>query len=87
MSVYVDEPKHVLGLMVMCHMVADTIEELNEMADAIGVDRKWIQYGTLVHYDICKTKRALAVNKGAIETTSREIVKRFCRGKEKSDGE
>jgi len=87
MTVYVDESKYVLGRMVMCHMVADTVEELNEMADAIGVDRKWIQKGTLLHYDICKTKRALAVKNGAIETTSREVVKRFCRGKEQINGE
>lgn len=76
MSVYVDSPVHQFGRMVMCHLVADTIEELHAMADKIGVARKWFQHQSrFPHYDICKTKRALAVRYGAKEITSREIVK------------
>ncbi len=67
------------GNMVMCHMWADTVPELLAMADRISVQRKWIQgHQTLsfgkhknaswVHFDIAKTKRALAVKAGAIET-------------------
>lgn len=42
MTVYVDDVEHVFGRMKMCHMWADTLDELLAMADRIGVDRKWI---------------------------------------------
>lgn len=62
----------------MCHMAADTTDELLAMADRIGVRRKWIQYpGTpKEHFDICMTKRKLAVLGGALEVTTRELVLR-----------
>lgn len=46
------------------------------MADQIGVARRWIQKaGTRdEHFDICKSKRTLAVKAGALEITSRELV-------------
>lgn len=56
-------------------MWADSTEELLAMADAIGVQRKWIQYpGHPVkeHFDIAISKRTLAVAHGAIEKTWRE---------------
>lgn len=79
MSVYVDNMKARFGTMVMCHMWADSDAELLAMADAIGVQRKWIQgHPTLsfgkhrnaswVHFDIALSKRVLAVRHGAIET-------------------
>jgi hypothetical protein len=63
--------------MVMCHMLADSTEELLAMADAIGVARKWLQKpGTASeHFDICKSKRALAVRAGAVELTMRDLYK------------
>ncbi|MDF2621442.1 MAG: hypothetical protein K0S00_4101 [Xanthobacteraceae bacterium] len=79
MTVYVDPPVWPFGRMVMCHMWADTLEELFAMADTIGVQRKWLQgHPTLslpqfrgaswVHFDIAKSKRALAGAAGAVET-------------------
>jgi len=75
--VYVDNPKATYGRMKMCHMIADTSEELIEMADQIGVDRKWVQFqGTRKeHFDICLSKRKLAVTLGAVEVSSKELVK------------
>lgn len=63
--------------MMMCHMVADSREELDAMADKIGVARKWIQYpgSNREHYDICKSKRAKAVALGAKEVTAYELVR------------
>lgn len=43
MTVYVDDIESGYGRMVMCHMWADTLDELLEMADAIGVQRRWLQ--------------------------------------------
>ncbi|MFG1260089.1 DUF4031 domain-containing protein [Xanthobacter flavus] len=79
MAVYVDPATWPFGRMIMCHMWADTTDELLSMALKIGVQRKWIQgHPTLslpryrnaswVHFDICSTKRKSAIHHGAIET-------------------
>lgn len=57
----------------MCHMVADTLEELHDMAEKIGVER-WFQNHRYPHYDICKSKRAQAIGLGAKEVNHREFV-------------
>lgn len=79
MAVYVDKTRHHYGRMVMCHMCADTIDELYAMVDKIGVARRWIQnYGIphsgISHYDICLSKRKLALRYGAIEVDSKWLV-------------
>jgi len=79
MSVYVDDMKHGFGNMVMCHMIADSSQELLAMADTIGVARKWVQKpGTPnEHFDICLSKRRLAVKAGAMEISQRELALRI----------
>lgn len=69
MAVYVDDMEAGFGRMVMCHMLADTTGEMLAMADKIGVARRWIQKAGTPHehFDIAKSKRALAVQHGAIE--------------------
>jgi hypothetical protein len=61
--------------MKMCHMIADSAQELLAMADRIGVQRKWLQKaGTCYeHFDICLSKRKLAVKAGAVEITQKEL--------------
>lgn len=79
MAVYVDDVRHQFGNMVMCHMWADTLDELLAMADRIGVQRKWIQgHPTLsfgkhrkaswVHFDISLGMKAKAIAAGAVLT-------------------
>ena len=75
MSVYVDSEKNSYGRMLMCHMMADTIEELHQMADQIGIKREWFQDGKYPHYDLCQSKRKEAVRLGAKEVTAKEILK------------
>lgn len=75
MSVYVDASVYGYGRMVMCHMIADTPEELHAMADKIGVARKWFQTkASFPHYDIAKSKRVLAVREGAVECDRNALV-------------
>lgn len=64
------------GPMKMCHMIADSSEELLAMAEIIGVKQKWIQYkGTYrEHFDICKSKKILAIKAGAVEVTQKQIA-------------
>ena len=77
MTVYVDDMIAEFGRMKMCHMFADSRAELDEMATKIGVQRKWIQSeGTYrEHYDICMSKRKLAVKHGAIEIGWRDVAR------------
>ena len=74
-TVYVDDMMAQFGLMKMCHMVADTDEELHAMAAKIGVARRWHQKpGThKSHYDIAMSKRALARQAGAVDVTWRQL--------------
>lgn len=74
--VYVDDMRAKFGRMVMCHMIADTTEELLEMADKIGIDQKWVQcVGTYKeHFDICLSKRAKAVKLGAVQIDRKQLV-------------
>lgn len=74
--VYVDSMNAPYRRMLMCHMLADTEEELEAMALKIGVQLKWWQYkGTYKsHFDICQTKKALALKSGAIEIDKHRLV-------------
>jgi len=75
--VYVDNFNARFGNMTMCHMVANTTEELFKMVDVIGVQRKWIQYpGTYnEHFDICLAKKKLALAAGAMEISARDYAR------------
>lgn len=71
MTVYVDDVRHRFGRMVMCHMWADSLPELLAMADRIGVARKWLQQppkASWVHFDIALSRKALAIDAGAVLT-------------------
>lgn len=77
--VYIDNMNAPFGRMIMCHMVADTTQELLEMADKIGVARKWIQdageYSE--HFDVSLGAKKKALALGAKEITMKEFA-RIC---------
>ena len=61
----------------MCHMVADTTEELIKMAENIGVNKKWIQeqgnYNE--HFDVCLSAKNKALKLGAQEIGFRDYAR------------
>ena len=77
--VYVDNMRAKYGRLIMCHMIADSPLELAKMCVRIGVDYKWIQKeGTHEeHFDICLSKRKMAIREGAIPVTLRELVQKI----------
>ena len=61
MTVYVDKYKLKFKNYLMCHMTADSIEELHEMANKIGLKKEWFQPLSRPHYDITQSKKKLAI--------------------------
>jgi hypothetical protein len=59
-----------------CHMYADTLDELHDMAARIGMRRAWFQDKNrkLPHYDLVPARRKLAVQFGAVEHDFRQMV-------------
>ena len=53
-------------------MTANTKEELHLFAQSIGLKRCWFHRD---HYDVNKTFKKLALDKGAIQLTQREFMK------------
>lgn len=75
MTVYVDNARIAFGRMRMSHMVADTLDELHAMAAAIGMRREWFQgSASTPHYDVSITRRARAIELGAVPVDRRELV-------------
>lgn len=70
MTVYVDDAGIPFRGMKMNHMVADTEEELHEMADDIGLKREWYQGD---HYDVSQSKRREALDHGAEEISWKDL--------------
>ena len=80
MSVYVDPLFNTEGWSdkwpypEACHMMADTDEELHEMAAKLKLRRSWHQScppHSVSHYDLTRNKRYHAIRLGAIEVDNR----------------
>lgn len=71
MAVYVDNVVFRYGRMKMCHMWADTKEELFDMANRIGLNTRHFQCPPKAqweHFDVCHEYRNKAIALGAILT-------------------
>lgn len=89
MTVYVDDVEHKFGRMLMCHLWADSLDELLAMVDLIGVQRKWLQQpprASWVHFDIAVSKKRLAIAAGA-ELTDKYGPLEFLARRELTSGE
>ena len=80
MTVYVDNMSDTqmgkLGRMKMSHMIADTHEELMDIAAKIGLQSRWIQKaGTpQEHFDVSLSAKRKAIENGAVQITMRELA-------------
>lgn len=74
MTVFVDDSRLRFGRLVMCHMIADSLEELNTMAKALYLKPEWFQPLSFPHYDICQSKREEALRRGACVISRRDLV-------------
>jgi len=66
------------GRYVFSHLVADTLDELHEMATKLGVRKYFQEHASFPHYDITQSKKAQAIRLGAIEIDRNQLV-RFMR--------
>lgn len=68
-----------------CHLLADTEEELHEIARKIGLKRRWFQgNASTPHYDLVPKRRLAAIAFGAKELkTSLEVCTTLKRLREK----
>lgn len=66
--IYVDAPKYRFKRFIMCHLMADSLDELHTFAERLSLSKEWFQGD---HYDISKSKRTHAIRMGALEVSSR----------------
>lgn len=76
--VYVDDYLAPYGRMKLSHMMADSDEELEEMARKLGLEQRWKQSPHRhPHYDVCMAKRRKAIKLGVKAVSCRELVRMF----------
>jgi len=66
MPVYVDDMFAPFRGMLMSHLTADTVEELQNFAGKLGLKPEWFQDKRVPHYDVAKSTRLKAIKLGAI---------------------
>jgi hypothetical protein len=66
-----------------CHMYADTLDELHEMAGLIGIAQRYFHPGKqFPHYDLTAWKRQQAIARGAVAADRQHAVAFRARQKE-----
>ena len=78
MTIMIDEARWLWRDRRWCHLVSDSsYEELHEFADRAGIPRRGFQGD---HYDIPEEYRDGLIAAGAVEVTSRELLRRLKSG-------
>lgn len=77
MAAYVDEAVWEWRGQLWCHLLADSLDELHDFAQSIGLKKEWFQGHTKYpHYDMNKNRRYVAVKKGAIEIDKKTTIEK-----------
>ena len=81
MAVYVDDARIKWRGYRMCHMIADSSFELDEMAETLGLKQHWKQkpFEPDEHFDITWTIRKHAIILGAIPITQRQLAEKIAK--------
>lgn len=94
MAVYVDEiQEHALDRVkpaaqkhgrLWAHLTADSRDELIRFGVRIGLSPKYLQISSsgLLHFDLTPSKRILAIQKGALPITSKEMIEKHKRDRD-----
>lgn len=83
MSVYVDKLRE-YRTRKWCHLLADSIDELETFARKMGLYPDWYQPKSYPHYDLTEKRRIQALKMGAIEITDNELVNLIRKGRNKN---
>lgn len=79
--ILVDEGRSYVGWKrgIWCHLVSDTsLEELHDFARSLCLKQSWFQSGgRFLHYDVTECKAELAVKRGAVRLSSKDLVWRM----------
>jgi hypothetical protein len=56
-------------------MIADNHDELHEIAEKIGLSKRWFQNDKYIgHYDICESMKTKALKLGAVEIENKKLA-------------
>ncbi|OSZ35165.1 hypothetical protein BVZ28_08715 [Alcaligenes faecalis] len=75
MAIYVDNERISWRGKLWCHLVADSLHELHDFAQRLGLRRSWFQESSIYpHYDVTVSVREKALMLGALEGDRGTIV-------------
>lgn len=75
MAVYVDQAGIEWRGKKRHHMAADTVAELHDFAEQLGINRCWFHRGARhPHYDVTDQQRDMAISAGALAVNSRALL-------------
>lgn len=73
--VYIDNARVAYKGNLYCHMLADSLDELHEFAEVLGIKKCWFHgSASYPHYDVKIEFRPQAINLGAILSSRKQII-------------